>query len=335
MTAPPSSAPWSAPRAAGCRAGALLLLAVLAGASTAGADPSPQDVAASRTLFDEGRKLMKAGKFAEACPKLEEGVRLNPGIGMRFNLAECYEFLGKTASAWALYLDVAAAAKQKKELPREKEARARAAKLEPKVSHLSVVVVAEVPGLEITRDGSVIGKGQFGTAVSLDPGTYTFTAKAPGYEPWEQKVTLAPDGATVTVTVPALVEKKKPVVVAPPPPAPAETGLGTKRTIALGAAAVGLVGVGLGTYFGLHAIRLNDSASSHCDGNACDQEGYTQRTDARVAGNVSTVAFVVGALGVGAGVALWVLGAPSAPGEPKASVVLAPGVAFVGVGGRW
>ncbi|MBL8714415.1 MAG: PEGA domain-containing protein [Myxococcales bacterium] len=310
------------------------ILAVLLTTGLALADPSPQDVAASRTLFDEGRKLMKAGKFAEACPKLEEGVRLNPGIGMRFNLAECYENLGKTASAWALYLDVAAAAKQKKEFPREKEARARAAKLEPKVSHLAVVVTAEVPGLEISRDGSVIGKGQFGTAVSLDPGTYTFTAKAPGHEPWEQKVTLGPDGATLTVTVPALVEKKKPAVVVAPPTPPPPTGLGGKRIVAIGAAAVGLVGVGLGTYFGLHAIRLNDSSAPHCEGNACNGEGYTLRTDARIAGNVSTVAFVVGALGLGTGVALWVLGAPGTS-EPKASVTLAPGLAFVGVGGRW
>lgn len=313
---------------------AAALVALSSGTTPALADPSPQDVAAARTLFDEARKLMKAGKFAEACPKLEEGVRLNPGLGMKFNLAECYENLGRTASAWALYLDVAAAAKTKKEVERERVARERAQKLAPRVSHVTVVVASEVPGLEITRDGVAIGKGQFGTPISLDPGTYTFAAKAPGHRPWEQSVTVAPDGAKVTVTVPALeVVPVKAPPPPPPPPTPPPTGLGPRRTFALAAAGVGLVAVGFGTYFGLHAISLRDRSNERCDGNLCDGEGFTLRKDARVAGNVSTVAFVVGALGLGAGVTLWALGAPER--EVHASVTVVPGLAVVGLGGRW
>jgi hypothetical protein len=213
-------------------------------------------------------------------------------------------------------------------------ARERAQKLAPKVSHVTVVVAAEVPGLEITRDGVAIGKGQFGTPISLDPGTYAFAAKAPGHEPWASTVTVAPDGAKVTVTVPALAPtpKKTPPPVAPPPPPP-PTGLGTRRTVALAAAGVGLLGVGFGTYFGLHALSLRDRSNEHCDGNLCDPEGYTVRNDARVAGNVSTVAFVVGALGLGAGVTLWALGGPDR--EVHASVTVVPGLAVVGLGGRW
>ncbi len=311
-----------------CRA--VVACAVVLTAAPAFGDPSAQDVAAARTLFEDARKLMKAGKFQEACPKLEEGVRLNPGLGMRYNLAECYENVGRTASAWALFLDVAAGAKQKKDLEREKIARERAKKLEPKLSHVTVTVAAEVPGLEVMRDTSLLGKGQFGSAISLDPGTYTFSAHAPDHESWEQKVVVGPDGAKVEVKIPKLAEKPKPKAPPPPPPPP-PPGLGSQRKVAIAAAAVGLVGIGFGSFFGLRAVRLNEDSKAHCEGNLCDGAGFSLRNDARLAGNVSTVAFIVGALGVGGGIALWVTGAPRA--EPRASLVVAPGVAFVRVGG--
>src|SRR5687768_2018720 len=69
------------------------------------------DSAAARALFAEGRSLMEGERFAEACPKFEESLRLDDGMGTQFNLAHCWDKLGRTASAWALFLDVAAAAR--------------------------------------------------------------------------------------------------------------------------------------------------------------------------------------------------------------------------------
>ena len=66
--------------------------------------------AAARALFSEGRKLSAAGKYSEACPKFEESLRLDRGIGTKFNLADCWAHSNRTASAWGLFLDVAAEA---------------------------------------------------------------------------------------------------------------------------------------------------------------------------------------------------------------------------------
>src|SRR4051794_25809493 len=64
--------------------------------------------AAARALFAEARKLMAAERYDEACPKFEESLRLDQGIGTQFNLAHCWEKQGRTASAWGMFLDVAA-----------------------------------------------------------------------------------------------------------------------------------------------------------------------------------------------------------------------------------
>jgi hypothetical protein len=305
----------------------------LAWSSVASADPSASDAAAARILFDEARKLMKAGKYQEACPKLEEGVRLNPGLGMRFNLAECWEHVGKTASAWSLYLDVAASAKQKSDAKREKIAREAAKKLESKLARMTIELEtgADVPGLEVKRNGAVVGAGQLGVAVAIDPGSYTVEAAAPDHKPWRSKVEVN-DAGTMVVRVPklALVPKPPPP---PPPPPPEKPGLGTTRILAIGLAGAGVIGIGIGTFFGARALTLNSDSQSHCDGNLCDPEGFEKRLDARRAGSTSTVALIAGAVGVGVGAALWFTAPAEKPKNDRPATARIGGVVTPGYGG--
>src|SRR5690349_13986528 len=73
---------------------------------------SSEDQAAAQALFDDAKELVKSGKAAEACPKFEESQRLDPGLGTQLNLADCYERIGRTASAWTIYVEVAPAARR-------------------------------------------------------------------------------------------------------------------------------------------------------------------------------------------------------------------------------
>ncbi|XXX71928.1 hypothetical protein WMF30_30210 [Sorangium sp. So ce134] len=213
--------------------GRLLALAMfLAALAGGGRDARAADPAAAQALFDAARQLMAQGKHAEACPKLEESQRLDPGIGTQFNLAACYEQTGRTASAWSTFLDVAGAAKAAGQLEREKVARQRATALEPKLIRLTITAPADAPAdLQVRRDGALVGRAQWGTPVPVDPGKHTVEAFAAGRAPFVKAVELNKAGASETVAVPPLpagpparaaappVSGAPPVGAAPPPPA--------------------------------------------------------------------------------------------------------------------
>ncbi len=301
--------------------------------------------AAAQGLFEEARALMAAGRAAEACPKLEESQRLDAASGTLLNLAKCYQETGRTASAWSTYLEAAAAAAATGNLARERNARAQAAALAPRVSRLIIAVAegANVPGLEITRQGIPVGEPQWNTALPADPGMHEVVARAPGYEPWRTTLTLEGEGRTTTITVPAFVKAEEPVVEAPAPepvpvvsasaPAsrPESAAFAGQRVAALAAFGVGAVGFGVGAVFGLKALSKQSDAEEYCDGPACaDARGVTAGDAARSAASVATIGFIVGAAGVASGVTLWL----TAP-EQRVRTALGLSPAGVQLRGTW
>src|SRR5689334_7903140 len=157
-----------------------LALAPMASAATAHAAPTQRERIAARALFDAGRKLMARKNYADACPKFEESQKLDPGVGTQFNLADCLEHLGKTASAWVNFVDVMNTAKEAGQTARENAARARANALEPKVAKLTIIAVDPAGQMEIKRDGIVVEQGLWGTGIPVDTGEHVVSATAPG-----------------------------------------------------------------------------------------------------------------------------------------------------------
>jgi hypothetical protein len=178
-----------------------------ASSSSASASSSASNLVAAEALFQDGRKLMDAGKHADAIPKFEESLRLDHALGTLLNLAECYDKVGRTASAWSTFVAAAQEAKAKGHAAREAFAKGRAFQIEPRLVKLTVVVTTKHPGLEVRRDATLLGDGLFDQAVPVDPGSYTVTATAPGRKPWQTKVTLKEEGATTKLVVPTLAAK--------------------------------------------------------------------------------------------------------------------------------
>src|SRR5260221_8939712 len=121
-------------------AGWILVSVISLGALSASAEPTPNDKLTAEALFSDGRKLMTAGKFRQACPKFEASLKLDPGVGTMLNLGDCYEKNQQSASAWAQFREASAAARAAGSREREELARQRAAALEPKLSRLTIIV---------------------------------------------------------------------------------------------------------------------------------------------------------------------------------------------------
>src|SRR6185436_20903323 len=72
-----------------------------------GGEGRAQSAKAAEEAFEKGRKLMAARSYADACAAFELSQRLDPQYGTQFNLAGCYAELGKIATAWKLYSELA------------------------------------------------------------------------------------------------------------------------------------------------------------------------------------------------------------------------------------
>ncbi len=85
---------------------------------------------------------------------------------------------------------------------------------------------------------------------------------------------------------------------------------------AIVAGSVGLIGIGVGSAFGVLAMGKNDESLENCpdDPNLCTAEGVDARSSALTMAHVSTAGFVAGGVGLALGVVLFLL-VPSSPDE--------------------
>lgn len=300
--------------------------------------------AAAEALFNQGRELMTAGKFAEACPKFEASQQLDPGLGTMLNLAECYEKTGRTASAWAEYREAIPLARAAGSKARQDLATERAQALQERLSTLTIRAMSGEDSnahLEIRRDGVPLQQGELGAPIPVDPGEHVIEAVAPGKQPWSSKVQVAANAAKVAVEIPAL--QAAPSSSATPPPTqapattttivtgpPADTGTdpgAARRTTGLVLGGVGVVGIGLGAFFGLQASSKWSDAKDKCGDYPydCTQEGRDLQASARSSATISTVGFVAGGALLAAGAVLYF----TAPKHDNVALGIGPSSAFV------
>ncbi|WP_170228985.1 hypothetical protein [Polyangium fumosum] len=280
--------------------------------------------AAAEALFDEGKWLMVEGRYPEACPKFAESQRLDAGVGTLLNLADCLEKIGRTASAWAEFRAAVYAAREKGQVERETVARERAAALEPKLTRLVITApwAEKLQNVEIRKDGQVLGRALWGTAVPVDPGKHVVEAQAEGKRPYRVELEVPGGEATrVTTTIPELMDAPQ----APPPPP--EKPLSNSRAsvhkiagIALGGA--GVVSVVAGSVLGMQAIARNGDSAAHCiEGNLCDVTGVALRSEARTRGDAATGAILAGVLAAAGGLVLYLTAPEGTPARAGVGTV--------------
>jgi tetratricopeptide (TPR) repeat protein len=324
------------------RSSALLVTALLG--STIALPAHAEDPTPARALFKEGRELASQGNYQDACPKFEQSLALEVGLGTQFNLADCWEHIGRNASAQQLFLGAAASAKAVGQADREQVLRERAAALEPRIVKLVIEVDSTDPRLTVKRDDLPLETAQYGRAVAIDPGSYTITAKSPGKKTWTKKVEVKPGQKVVTVSVPELdAEEAKPAtlpakaapakaepvkaVITPPPSNTVDRDLNYP---ALGLAVFGATALTFGTYMGIRYKSANDDAKAVCpSGTGCTQGDISRHDDlvekAKFNRAFSFVGFGAGIAAVTGSVLMFALEKPKK--STSGSVHAAPAVA--------
>ncbi len=306
--------------------------------------PSAENRALATALFKEGRRLMEAGDVPAACRKLEESQRLDPGGGTLLNLAACHEKEGRTASAWTEFSAALAQARTDGRADRIAVAQERVVALEGHLRRLTLVVppAADRPDLEITIDGVAIRRPAWGMGVPIDPGEHAVEAHAAGFARWRSSVSVEADGQSKELDVPVLQAlppaPPEPVATpapAPPPaPAPEPTASPWLRDgLMVGAAAVGLAGIASGSYFGLHAISLENGAKGSCPAGRCTDGAVSTSSSATTNADFATGTFIVGGVGLAAAAVLLFTRPHSAP--PAAMGIVVPGGAALQWSGRF
>jgi hypothetical protein len=317
-----------------CRFVLLCLVSLLLLAAPARAG----DSAIAERLFEEGLGLMEAGDAAAACEKFAASMKVEPSGGAALNHGRCSEQQGKTATAWADYIEAERLFAAAGDRERESFARGRAEALEPELSKLTIMAPA-TPGLKVRRNGAAVSEPSLGTAVAVDPGEIRVEATAEGYLPWSTTVTVAA-GDSKVIEVPALDDSVADSVAPPAPDAteqpdasPGADPLIVSGGVVIGVGAVALVVGGvLGGTVLADADRAETDATL-CPAKTCTTEGRAVITGAEDKALAANLLLGLGAAVTVTGVVLLAIGVTN--DDDEASALLVPSFSPDGAGLSW
>jgi hypothetical protein len=227
---------------------ALACLAVVLSQSPGRAQAQASAEARADTLFSEARQLRKQGHYAEACSKFAQSKELAPGVGVSLHLADCYEHIGRTDSAWREFQSAEKAARELGDA-RAEVAHTRAKALEAKLAPIGPVPADDRPADAVPTKPPPGG-------VASHPPDVVPSAPAPAPSPAIEKA--APSSAAPMPAAPAPA----------PAPEPAASGGGdlrVRRAISHGLVGAAFLGIGIG------AVLMAANTPAAPDGVPADQ----------------------------------------------------------------
>jgi hypothetical protein len=314
-------------------ASVILALATIAScasrASPALAQPPPTgagqpDEDRRTALYREGFDAASAGRWAEAKERFAAALAIRASPKVFFSLAQAEEQLGQLAVASHDYARAVDGARAAGETDVMSAAERALAALDPRVPRVRIVTGAN--GATATLDGQPIAVGAL---VLVDPGGHQVVMSAPGMRDARAMVAIS-EKQRLDVPMHLDAVAGEPGAAAGPPANPtsgpravssdtaatsAHRGISPWSVVGLAVAGAGVVSLGIGSYFGLHAKDQYDQSNhSGCSGDNCTKPAASIRSDAISAGNAATALFVVGGVLLAGGVVLWLV-SPSAGGN--------------------
>jgi hypothetical protein len=259
------------------------------------AQPTREGMA--QALFDEARDLFTKEQYAQACEKFAASQEMDPKGGTLLNLAICHEKIGRIGTAWVEFQEAKHQAVREGRADREKFAQQRVEALGPIIPRLRFRAAA---GTRVMLDRVEVAPAAWSVGVPVDPGEHVVEASAPGRSSFRSTVN-AEKGKTeeIVIELPELVTLQP---AHPPPPPPPREDKPRRFPWVLGA--IGLAGLGAGTFFGVRTLSERSDAEALCAAGRCD-EGTRVNDQAGTLAWASNIAFGVGVITLGIATIVW------------------------------
>lgn len=206
---------------------------------------------------------------------------------------------------------------------------------------------ADLTNVTVTMDGAKIAERLDASAIAVDPGEHTFEFSSEGYPPITKKILVREGAKGHQELIDFAPGSGGPGPGGGPAPGADASSGDTQRIASYVLGGAGILGLGLGTFFGLKASSTYKDAESHCPSgpSSCTQDGITGGEDAHTQAAISTVSFVAGGLLLGGALVLYFT-APSSPSSttktaraPRGFIGLSPtagpGAAGLRLGGTF
>jgi hypothetical protein len=292
-------------------------------------EPTAADIASARKIGFEGMQLAEKGNCAAAIDKLARAEKLFHAPTTLGRLGECQVLTGRivegTENLGRVAREELAANSPVAFVAARARARKQLSAATPKLAHAKIIVKAPPDAtVSVTVDSAPVNAANLGEDRVLDPGPHVVDATAPGYFKAHAEINLQ-EGGSEQVTLKLIVDPEAaraarvaaattpPSPSTSPPPStsepssttpgtdtrsPAAEASGPNRTLAYVVLGVGVVGLGVGTVFGLNAMSKKNELSSACPNKSCRASEQSNIDSAKFAGTISTVAFGVGGAAV-------------------------------------
>lgn len=338
------SAPVLRPRSATLAASLVALhfiVAVPASAQAQGAPPAASEANTKKAveLFKKGQALYKANKFAEALPIFRESYGLVASPNSQIYIARCLAGTGDNVGAYlelqALIADVDARQDPKYQPTRDSAVTERD-EVAGKIALVTVTVANPTPDTRVTIGLKELARDTWGKPMPFPPGTADVTITAPPAAPQTQNLELTA-GQRRTIALDTAGTASGGGDVTAPPSGGSRRFL---RPAAYAAGGIGVVGMGMFAVAGALAnvtySGLDDKCVKGTGARACPSTTQGQIDEGKVQKDIANVGLIVGAVGLAAGVTLFIVSRePAKKDEPKPEVQAVIGPSYLGVQGSF
>ena len=310
---------------------------VLTAATTASADPSLSDRETARSLMDDGDAKRDKSDFKGALKSYEaaDAIMHVPTTGLE---------VARVQAQLGLLLEARETLNRVNHLPPKpgepapftaarKTAETMTAEIGARIPSVTVLVTNADPAQTtvVVFDGEIVPPAAASAPRKVNPGRHSVVARSGSLERKQDIDVAERDSKTVTIDL-------KTVALAPPvseEPIASASSSSLPKVLIYGGFGLGIVGVGVGSVTGLMSISKVSDVKKGCPNDVCPASAQSDIDSAKSLGTISTIAFIAGGVGVGAGIVGLVLQSkqssneappPPAGASAKASLTVRPDV---------